>query len=162
MRLNPGDSLPAPRSDPRRKVVAGCLGLGLVLWLFGLGASASANEPVFTTFDPSGSASTWATGINQAGEITGYYVSEEGNPSYPGYAIYHGFLRSRDGTMLTFDPVGSIQTFARCINAQGVVAGTSWDGDGFVRSRDGAITTFDPPTASSAIWWEVWPTSINS
>jgi len=51
----------------------------------------------------------------------------------------------------TFDPEGSIYTFAAGINAGGTVAGYYEDSHGaahgFVRMSDGTITSFDPPGA---------------
>jgi hypothetical protein len=61
-------------------------------------------QPTFITFDPPGSISTYATAINPAGAITGYYQDAS--------FMYHGFLRASDGTITTFDPPGSTGYYA--------------------------------------------------
>jgi hypothetical protein len=77
---------------------------------------------------PGGSPETFATDINPAGAITGYYQD--------GSAL-RGFLRARDGTFTTFDPLGSIDTFALAINPAGTITGWYIDagflGHGFLR-----------------------------
>ncbi len=62
----------------------------------------------------------------------------------------HGFVRAPDGTITTFDPPGSIYTFARAINPVGTIVGgyaepgyAAWHG--FLRAANGTFTTFDPP-----------------
>ena len=109
----------------------------------------------FTTFDPPGSEGsrfgpgTGVAAINGAGEITGAY---EGKPNPEGRIPIHGFLRSRHGTFTTFDPPGSVGTFAASINAEGAITGGYSDGQnihGFLRARNGTITTFDVPGPTS-------------
>jgi len=52
------------------------------------------------------------------------------------------------GSFTTFDPKGSLNTFAAAINASGTVAGYYMDSSrqthGFLRTSDGTITAFDP------------------
>jgi hypothetical protein len=64
--------------------------------------------------------------INPAGAIAG----EFGFPS-------HGFLRSPDGVITTFDPPGSIETFSLGIGPSGAIIGAFFDahfvGHGFLR-----------------------------
>jgi hypothetical protein len=99
----------------------------------------------FTTFDPPGSTGTNPTSINEAGAITGFYL-DTGN-------MYHGFLRSPDGTITTFEPPGSIQTNVSGINLAGAITGRYSDGNvwhGFLRDADGTIiTTIDIPESIS-------------
>ncbi len=84
------------------------------------------------------------TGINPAGAISGYYIDTR--------EVAHGFLRSPDGTITTFDAPGAggflNGTFPRSINPAGVITGYFSDTNnhthGFVRDADGTITTFDP------------------
>src|SRR6267378_3405177 len=112
-------------------------------------------DGTITTFDPPGSEGsrfgpgTGVAAINGAGEITGAY---EGKPNPDGRIPIHGFLRSRHGTFTTFDPPGSVGTFAASINAEGAITGGYSDGQNFhafLRVRDGRITTFDVPGPTS-------------
>ncbi len=71
-------------------------------------------------------------GINPAGTITGYY-SDASN-------VFHGFLRTSDGTFTTFDPPGSVNTIPNAINPAGAITGWYDDANGqhgFLRSGDG-------------------------
>jgi hypothetical protein len=67
--------------------------------------------------------------INPAGAITGLYFSD----------MLHGFLRAPNGTITTFDPLGSTFTFAAAINPSGVITGAFVDAGGvvhgFMRTR---------------------------
>jgi len=78
----------------------------------------------FETFDASTSdpCCTWtfSTGINEDGAITGY--------DNDGYNLFHGFVRSRHGTVTVFDApgagAGNFQgTLPMAINPEGIVAG---------------------------------------
>jgi len=100
-------------------------------------------------------AGTEPLSINSVGDITGIYVV-----SYILHAaVYHGFVRTADGTITTFDPPGAGTgtghyggTFPISINTAGVIAGTYTDasgGHGFVRAANGTITTFDAPGAGT-------------
>ncbi len=66
-----------------------------------------------TTFDPPGSTFTEARGINNAGQIVGWYIAGE---------RYHGFLLS-EGQFTTIDPPGSTWTQAFGINDAGQIVG---------------------------------------
>ena len=82
---------------------------------------------------------TVATGVNDAGQVAGYYavaVGAGGN---------HGFLLS-EGAYTTLDPPGSIWTEAWGINASGQVVGVYTDG---MRSVHGFVAT--PTPAPSTI-----------
>jgi hypothetical protein len=63
--------------------------------------------------------------------------------------VLHGFVRAADGTITTFDPPGSVETYAVPINNKGLVAGFYQTGDrmyhGYTRRPDGTMKTFDPP-----------------
>jgi uncharacterized membrane protein len=79
----------------------------------------------FTTFDApgAGTGSNEGTGcfsdcpvsLNDWGAITGIYIDAN--------FVYHGYLRSREGTIVTVDPVGSTYTFPDGINDLGVITG---------------------------------------
>ncbi len=142
----------------------------------GSGATAQAQTAIITIDAPgagtngSNSQGTYATGINAAGVITGYfYDSTFGSTLYGGC---HGFIRNPDGTYITFDsPMSpadkppSVPTCAQpsSINQAGLIAGwytdpsfgcNSWpDTTGgcggqhaFLRMPNGAFVTFDAPT----------------
>ncbi len=90
----------------------------------------------YTTISFSDSVSTYARGIDQAGQIVGDYVDAAGND--------HGFVYS-DGTYTTLAPPGSTWTEAYGINAQGEIVGTFIDAQGVVH---GFIATAVPEPAS--------------
>jgi hypothetical protein len=95
---------------------------------------------ISTIAAPNGYTNIAPTAINNNGLIAG---SVEDN----GAGHTHGFLRSRDGTITTFDPTGSLLTIPTTINANGDVAGYYADSvrkiHGFLRTADGTITNFD-------------------
>jgi hypothetical protein len=86
---------------------------------------------------------TTPVGIADFGVIAGNYAD--------GNYVNHGFVRTPDGKITTFDPPGSVYTLVWSINNFGQIAGIFFDtngvGHGFVRTADGRITTFDPPGA---------------
>jgi hypothetical protein len=105
-----------------------------------------------TTFDVPNSTSTETFSINRAGAIAGYYF-DSGNYHAPARRGFHGFVRSPDGTITTFDPPGSIAyLYPVSIADSGVITGTYEDKSGlfhgFIRKKGGKITSFDPPGAS--------------
>jgi len=81
-------------------------------------------------------------GINDSGVVVGFYQS----------GISHGFIRSVDGTITTFDPDGSTGTYALSISSTNAVTGGYIDASGinhgFVRAPDGTMTAFDAPGAT--------------
>jgi len=105
----------------------------------------------FTSFDAPGAnttaqsfTGTVANGINDLGEVTGYYVDLSGS--------LHGFLRSATGEYTSFDVPGSAG-FSNpvAINLEGAVVGYSLDTNSqfhaFLRKPNGSIVSFDGPTA---------------
>lgn len=103
-------------------------------------------SPTYTSFDAPGAVFTLPLCINPAGVIAGFY----GDTSF----VPHGFLRSRDGTITTFDAAaGSVQIQPLSINPAGVIVGFYQDASnvfhGFLRTRDDTITTFDVPGAGT-------------
>ena len=101
----------------------------------------AANSQTLTSFDPTGSTSTFPASINPAGVITGFYSDAS--------FVNHGFLRDADGTITTFDPSASTSTMPTGINPEGDIVGSYTDSNsvshGFLRTEDGNITTFDVP-----------------
>jgi len=101
-----------------------------------------------TSFDAPGAGTgngqgTVPVGINALGEITG---------SYSDALTAHGFVRSADGIITTFDPPNSFYTQAPGINVEGTVCGYYFDGNSgmfrsFLRAPDGTFTVFDAPGA---------------
>lgn len=124
-------------------------------------------DGTFTSFDAPGAGitphlpgGTIPQSINTNGAIAGYYLDTA--------AVFHGFVRHKDGTFTTFDAPGvstSDQhgTLPHSINAHGEIAGMFYAAmppavRGFVRRRsDGAITAFDPQGSISTV-----PLSINN
>jgi hypothetical protein len=112
------------------------------------------------TFDVPNSTQTHPTAINAAGQITGYYVGQDNS--------YHGFLRERDGTIISFDaprgegPFEGIRPLA--INAAGQIIGyyrvdvnnVVSDDYGFLRNPDGTIITLVGPGGAG-----IQPLAIN-
>ena len=125
-------------------LLAGCLLSGL---------AASAWSATFVTFDVPGNLPTEPSAINANGDVTGQYVDAGGNG--------HGFLRTSNGTITTFDAPGAIlATFGRSIDTNDDIAGfcldTSGHYHGFLRFSNGAFALFDAPGATNTV-----PYSIN-
>lgn len=113
--------------------------------------------PTFTVFDAPGAGTsmlqgTMGTHINDAGDITGVYLTAPN--------VAHGFIRSASGTITTFDVPGAGTslnqgTFPASINTSGDVAGMYFDASnayhGFVRTPAGLITGLDVPGAPTTI-----------
>jgi hypothetical protein len=102
-----------------------------------------ANMPAYSyaTIDYLGVPPTSSYGINDGGEIVGFYYDG-------GASTYHGFLYS-GGTYTSFDvpAAGAYDgTFAYGINATGDIVGNYGAAHGFFYS-DGTYTTFDDPLA---------------
>jgi uncharacterized membrane protein len=100
----------------------------------------------FTTIDPPGAsgALTAATGINERGQIVGFYLDAGGT--------LHGFLRDTKGVFTTIDhPDGPLGTATFDLNNRGQIVGAYVDAEqtvhGFLLDR-GVFTTTDPPGAS--------------
>jgi hypothetical protein len=114
----------------------------------------AAPKATISTFDPPGSTppQTYPQAINPAGVIVGYYIDAGGIP--------HGFLRARDGTFPSFDPLapglGSLAALgapggskAFGINPALAITGYYYDANGtahcFLRAPNGKFTNVDPP-----------------
>lgn len=106
-------------------------------------------EGKFLSFDAPGADTTAqsyngtiANGINDLGEITGYYSDANG--------LVHGFLRNALGKFTSFDVPGS-SGFSDpiAINLEGAVVGYDLDANSqfhaFLRKPDGSFVVFDGP-----------------
>jgi hypothetical protein len=106
-------------------------------------------EGRFTSFDAPGADrtaqsfnGTVANGINDLGEVTGYYLDARGSQ--------HGFLRSATGKFTSFDVPGAAG-FSNpvAINLEGAVVGYYLDANSqfhaFLRKSNGAFVSFDGP-----------------
>jgi hypothetical protein len=106
----------------------------------------------FVEFDaPGATGGTSAQAINAQGSVTGSYADPNG---------LHGFVRTIDGTITSFEAVPG-DTSPCCINGTGTIAGGFISNDagddrrscrdsvyhGFERSSDGTITKIDIPGA---------------
>jgi len=70
---------------------------------------------------------TFIFGINPKGTVTGNYFLNN---------AYHGYVRTRNGTVTTFDPTGATGTSPASINPAGAITGNYSDANGthgFVR-----------------------------
>jgi hypothetical protein len=119
-----------------------------------IAAQLSAHAQGFTIFDPPGSVlGTFPSSINDAGQVTGYYVDS-------GF-VSHGFVLDAVGAITSFDPPGSTGTFPSSMNNSGQITGSYVDSGGvyhgFVRDARGTITSFDPPGSIGNL-----PSSINN
>lgn len=137
-------------SAVRRKAA---LALSLALCTLGLGPSVSAQEQRITTFDAPGADmtagsynGTYPQALNDFGAIAGAYSDSSGG--------LHGFVRTQDGKITTFDAPGTVTganafTNPRSINVEGVIVGGLYDAEnkvhGFRRSPDGEFITFVAP-----------------
>jgi hypothetical protein len=148
----------------------------------GIFASADDHKGTIITFDAPGAGNTPGSGlgtqgedINPAGAITGLYADN--------YNVVHGFLRTREGKVITFDapgagtvpglyltpdPAGTTGgqgTYAMSINPEGAIAGSYIDenthGHGFVRAPDGKFTSFDDPDAGTTFPQGTFAWNIN-
>jgi hypothetical protein len=102
------------------------------------------------------------SGITPAREITGYY--------FDGSNVAHGYVRTPDGAITTFDPpdagTGAFEgTYIGSINPKGQVTGGYVDASGmnhgFLRAPDGTITSFDAPGAGTGPGEGTLPANIN-
>lgn len=79
----------------------------------------------YRTFDaPAAAGLTVAWGVNVEGAIVGVYMDAE--------SVYHGFLRTRDGSMKTIDYPGSPYTQLMGINDRGDVVGFYQDPSDYI------------------------------
>lgn len=140
-----GRSILNIRVFPRLALMAGFFGLGVCV-------AASAGEKMHVvTIDVPGAIDTGCFSdcsvlINNFGAISGTYLDSND--------VFHGFVRSPDGKLKTFEAPGADTTagnfngtFVNAINDAGAVTGfyddASGGSHGFLRSPEGAFTTFE-------------------
>jgi hypothetical protein len=103
-----------------------------------------------TEFDVEPTNSTEPNGINDTGTVAGSVALSDGS------AVFEGFLRTSDGTTVTFSDqnAGIEGTVPYGINDRGDAVGTYYDSSdamhGFLRSPSGAMSTLDAPGAGTA------------
>lgn len=138
----------------------------------------SCSPPIIVTFDApdagkdpgtalcyNGCPGTEPYNSNIWGAVTGYYVDAND--------LYHGFLRSPEGTITEFDapgggttPGSGQGTVAYSINSQGDIAGQYQDDSnvfhGYVRFPDGSFVTFEAPDAGTAAFQGTQAFGINA
>lgn len=110
-------------------------------------ACAVAGAESFVVFDVPGSDLTGA--MNNSGVVTGSYAVGDRT---------HGFVRSPEGTLTTFEAVTGAWTHPHAINESGVIAGyvevpigTGVNYQGFYREPNGQVTVFLVPNADVAV-----------
>jgi hypothetical protein len=105
-------------------------------------------EGKFTSFEAPGADTTPndfngtnPNAINDAGAIAGVFSDVN--------SVSHGFLRSPEGRMTTFDPPGSIATIPIALNLESTVVGfyvnETGEFAGFLRRPDGTFATWKDP-----------------
>jgi probable HAF family extracellular repeat protein len=128
-----------------RRASIGCLFAAIVGLSPGVTARA-ADTYSFSTFDFPGSHSTFASGIDTAGRIVGYYTDDGGT---------HGFVFN-NGAYSAIDVPGAHWTVAYGINSTGQIVGGFGSSDassgrhGFLLSG-GSFSTFDVPGSTDTI-----------
>jgi hypothetical protein len=90
---------------------------------------------------------TWPTSINDKGDVAGFYFDGNGT---------HGFVRSRNGTITTFNNPnaanGTYVALEQGLNDDGAIVGWYFDANfvayGYVREPDGTFKTVEPDASS--------------
>ena len=98
----------------------------------------------YTALNVPGAATCDATGINDLGQIVGFFIRTSLTP--------HGFLRDTKGTFTTIDVPGAISTQVFGINASGEIAGQFFDGSGvhgFLRDTKGTFRVINIASSTS-------------
>jgi probable HAF family extracellular repeat protein len=118
-------------------------------FVYANGAFTIIDDPLAVTpggisFNPLG---TFAKGINNAGQVVGYYNASGG--------AIHGFLYSGGSYTTLDDPLGAGGTYATGINNAGQIVGYFKDVNGGIHGflySGGAYTTIDDPLASGGTY----------
>lgn len=137
-----------PISGMHAILLASVCGLTLV-------AAAPANAVTYTSFQVTGAAETFGVAIDAADDIAGTW--------YDNSQVPHGFLRTADGTIATFDPPGSTGTMVYAMNNHQWIVGSFTDAGGthgFYRKPNGTITVYDAPGSNG--YTEIFGININN
>ena len=121
----------------RHAIKAALAGMGLAATA---ASSASATPYTVTSIAVPGASETLASGINDAGQVSGGYVDASGT---------HGFVDT-NGVFTTINAPGAISTSVFGINATGQVTGSYRDAAGITHGfvdTNGSFMTFDVPGA---------------
>lgn len=125
--------------------------------------SGAALAQTWTIVDFPGAGGTVVQGLNNNGDVTGYYVDSANNT--------HGFMRTAAGVYTSFDFPGSAgQTRGVSINDAGTVAGGyeaepyffQYKEDGFLRTAAGQFTSFSALPGGVARFDDTYVTAMNN
>ena len=123
------------------------LAVGVVSWLAPVAAGTwRGDHVVVTTIDVPGSSRTRVSGMNDSGDVVGFFAGTGSN-------VNHAFLRTRDGVFSIIDPPGAVNAVAGGINNQGAIVGSYTPAGsslmvGFLL-RDGVYTDISVPGPTS-------------
>lgn len=84
-----------------------------------LGQPATVTFDILASFDYPGSTKTETRGVNQRGDVSGYY--------YDSFGGSHGYARVRNGTFIAIDDPEGTNTLAYGINSSRTVVGSYFD-----------------------------------
>jgi hypothetical protein len=105
----------------------------------------------WTFFDIPNAFDVWPQGVNNSGEVVGYFDAPD--PLNPNSLVAHGFIRATDGTITIFDdPLSTNGTRPMGVNNLGQIVGQYNTGPdhGFIYDPTaGTFTTVDDPNATN-------------
>lgn len=121
------------------------------------GTIRSFDAPGAGTGPGQGTFATYDDGINPQGAMAGGFTDANGG--------FHALVRNANGSIVTFDPPGSIFTNNSGITPNGTVTSFYMDVNsvyhGYVRATGGAFTFFDVPGAGTGALQGTEPLNIN-
>src|SRR3954447_18962209 len=129
----------------------------LLTTVFLLGASTPATPQLLTVFDAPNAYTTSSSGINDRGDVTGYFEDTSQG------LLTRGFVRDRYGAFTVFDAPTSARTVSLNINSSGQTTGWFVDSSqnfrrrGFVRDPNGRVTAFDATNAVNTFGLSINP-----
>ncbi len=122
------------------------LGLIATFVVFGIVSPAHPASYRFTTLDYPGASYTIASGINNSGQIVGYFHHVPSSPA-------SGFLYNGGNYTTLIDPSAPYGVVAAGINNAGQIVGYYYDGDGFhsFLNSGGNYTAFNDPLTNTTV-----------